>query len=232
MRVLALWRYPVKSMQGEPLDDVEVGDLGLEGDRSYGLRDVATGLVLTARRDPALLLARARHRSDGSVDVFLPDGTVAAGDGALSTWLGKPVHLERAASGLEPTYELDAGQRWDGPPGAFHDDGQVRVSLLGAGTLTGLGDWDLRRFRPNIVVDGEEEDGLVGRRVRLGRAILDVVQPVVRCVMVTRPQPGGIDRDLDVLRTILGERAGTLAVGAVVVEPGMVQVGDEVEVLT
>jgi hypothetical protein len=48
-----------------------------------------------------------------------------------------------------------------------------------------------------------------------------------RCVMVTRPQSGGIGRDLDVLRTINRERDGFLAVGAVVAVPGVVSVGDE-----
>ena len=232
MRVLALWRYPVKSMQGEPLDQVGVGDLGLAGDRAYRVLDPATGLVLTARRHPALLHGAGRHGPDGSIEVLLPDGSVADGDEALSAWLGRPVRLERAGTGVEPTYESDDRERWGGPAGAFHDDGSVRVSLVGTATVGRLGDWDLRRFRPNIVVDGDEEDGLVGRRVRLGSAILDVVQPVVRCVMVTRLQPGGIARDLDVLRTILRERAGTLAVGAVVIRAGTIAVGDEIEVLT
>ena len=48
-----------------------------------------------------------------------------------------------------------------------------------------------------------------------------------RCVMTTRPQPDGIDRDLDVLRTIARERDACLAIGALVTEPGTVRVGDE-----
>jgi len=44
--------------------------------------------------------------------------------------------------------------------------------------------------------------------------------------MTTRPQPGGIERDLDVLRTISRERDGCLAIGALVVQPGAVRVGD------
>jgi uncharacterized protein YcbX len=107
----------------------------------------------------------------------------------------------------------------------------VRVSIVGAGTIRALGEWDVRRFRPNILVDGQDEDALIGCRVRLGGAILDVVQPVSRCVMVTRSQPKGIERDLDVLRTILRQRQGLLAVGAIVVAPGVVREGDEIEVM-
>ena len=87
----------------------------------------------------------------------------------------------------------------------------------------------MRRFRPNVVVDGSGEDELVGRRVGLGSVVLDVVKRIDRCVMVTRPQPGGIERDLSVLKTVLRDSDGLLGVGAVVVEPGEFGVSDEVE---
>ncbi|MDQ4088836.1 MAG: MOSC domain-containing protein, partial [Actinomycetota bacterium] len=90
-------------------------------------------------------------------------------------------------------------------------------------------DWPVRRFRPNVVVDGPGEDELVGRRVGLGSVVLDVVKRIDRCVMVTRPQPGGIERDLSVLKTVLRDSDGLLGVGAVVVEPGEFRVSDEVE---
>ena len=231
MRVVALWRYPVKSMQGERLPEVGVGPLGLDGDRGAGVLDLATGLVLTARRNPPLLDAAAHRRPDGQVEVVLPDGRTACSDEDLSAWLGRPVRLEHASSSAPPTYEDEEQRPWGGPAGAFHDDGNVRVSLLGAETIARLGNWDVRRFRPNIVLEGDDEDALLGCRVRLGGVMLDVVQPVSRCVVVTRPQPDGVGRDLEILRTILRDRAGNLAVGAVVVEPGTVRVGDEIEVL-
>jgi uncharacterized protein len=52
-----LWRYPVKSLQGAPVDRIELGLGGVEGDRQWGIVDVATGKVLTAKRWPALLEA-------------------------------------------------------------------------------------------------------------------------------------------------------------------------------
>ena len=57
--------------------------------------------------------------------------------------------------------------------------------------------------------------------------MLDVVKPVDRCILTTRAQPGGVDRDLDVLRTINKELAGELGVGTMVVAPGRIAVGDE-----
>ena len=231
MRVVQLWRYPVMSLQGDWLDQARLGALGVEGDRTHGILDPATGLVMTGRRSPPLLMAAGRHEPHGGATVVLPDGRAAPGDDVLSAWLGRPVRLVPAASGYEPTFEADGGHTWEGPAGAFHDDGGVRVSLLGIGTIRALGEWDIRRFRPNIVLDGDDEDALIGCRVRVGSAILDVVQPVVRCVMVTRPQPGGIERNLDVLRSIQRVRGGRLGVGALVTEPGTVRMGDEIEVL-
>jgi len=57
---------------------------------------------------------------------------------------------------------------------------------------------------------------------------VSVTDRVPRCVMVTRAQPGGIDVDRDVLRWVHREHGGLLAVGASVVQPGRVRVGDEV----
>ena len=118
--------------------------------------------------------------------------------------------------------------QWQGPRGSFHDSARTQVSLASAATI---GAWDARRFRLNLLTDGGGEDGLVGQRVRVGSAELDVVKRIDRCVMVTRPQFGGVDRDLDVLRTIHRERDGNLGIGLVVRVPGRVVVGDAVEIL-
>jgi uncharacterized protein YcbX len=230
--VAAIWRYPVKSLQGERLDRAVLGPQGVTGDRGWALFDEGTGFGLTARRVPELLFAASRLRPDGGVEVVLPDGTVTADDSVLSAWLGRPVTL-RAAGEVADTrryenpvdVEADADwQPFEGAGGAFHDNADFRVTLVSAATL---GDWDRRRFRANVVLDGAGEDDLAGSRVRLGSAVLDVDRPVTRCVMVTRPQPGGIARDTGVLRTIHRERGGNLAVGGLVLIPGRVAVGDE-----
>ncbi len=234
MRVAELWRYPVKSLQGERLTGAEAGPEGLTGDRQWALFDVGTGFGLTARRVPDLLFLSGRLRTDGHVEVVLPDGTVTSDDAVLSEWLGRPVALRAAADApgerrYENPHEVgEAGEYdWDvfsGARGAFHDSSRTRVSLVSTGTL---GTWDRRRFRANVVLEGAGEDALVGRRVRLGGAELDVVKQVTRCVMVTRPQPGGIGRDNGVLKTIHRRRDGCLAVGALVARAGTVAVGDE-----
>ena len=234
MQVDELWRYPVKSLQGERLTGAEVGPEGLAGDRQWALFDVGTGLGLTARRVPDLLFLTGRLSPDGRVEVVLPDGSVTSEDAVLSDWFGRPVALRAAADAPgERLYEnpAEVGEDdeydWDtfsGARGAFHDSSRIRVSLVSAGTL---GTWDRRRFRANVVLSGEGEDALVGQRVQLGSAELDVVKQVDRCVMVTRPQPGGIGRDNGVLRNIHRQRDGYLAIGALVIRPGTVSVGDE-----
>jgi uncharacterized protein YcbX len=242
MRVVSLWRYPVKSMQGEELEAATIGELGIVGDRQWALVDLGTGLALTARRVPELLFARARlvdtaGDPDGlGVEVELPDGTVTTDDATLSAWLGRAVELRRARTGVTGRYEIaadfedEAGSpwiEWDGPEDTFHDSGRTRLSVLGTASI---GSWDRRRFRGNVLVETDAvnaEQGLLDRRIELGTAVLDVVKPIDRCVMTTRPQPGGIERDLDVLRTINAERQACLGVGTLVVEPGEVKVGDD-----
>ncbi|MCU1606844.1 MAG: hypothetical protein JWP46_3309 [Modestobacter sp.] len=233
LRVLEVWRYPVKSLLGERLEAAELGPEGVTGDRGWALFDRYTGFGLTARRVPELLFAAGRLRADGSAEVVLPDGTVTRDDDVLSAWAGRPVTLRSAdaatgARRYEDPHELDEETTWDpfsGADGAFHDNSDAPVTLVSTGTLGG---WDRRRFRPNVVLGGEGEDALVGGRVALGTTVLDVVRRVPRCVMTTRPQAGGISRDTGVLKAIHRERGGSLAVGALVVRPGSVSLGDEV----
>ena len=226
-----MWRYPVKSMQGEQFDSIDVAEAGLRGDRSWALRDLGTGLTLTARRCPDLLFARGMLIDDRPV-VRLPDGTETAESAALSTWLGRDVELVAAGDGA-PTYEIasdaedEAGSEWrtwNGPGFAFHDSARARVSIIGENTLRA---WPVRRFRPNVVVTGGEEDSLVGSSLRSdGGVVLDVAAQIQRCVMISRPQPDGIERDLDVLRTVNRERDALLGVGALVVSAGRLGVGE------
>jgi uncharacterized protein len=232
MKVLELWRYPVKSLLGERVEAVAVTAAGLDGDRRFALFDVETGLGLTARRAPELLFASAKLDSDGGVDITLPDGSVTRDDSILSAWLGRRVTLRSADSEGSPRYETpidfedEPASRWvsfEGAGGAFHDSAGAQVSLV---TTATIGSWDWRRFRSNVYLDGEGEDAWVGSTVALGNAVLDVGMRIGRCVMTTRPQAGGVERDLDVLRTINRERSGCLSVGALVMQPGSVQVGD------
>lgn len=233
MRVAEIWRYPVKSLQGERMDDVEVDRGGVRGDRGHAIFDATTGFGLTARREPQLLYAAASLGSGGELTITLPDGSVASTDQELSDWLGRDVRLRPAADTGPRRYENvadfeDEDGRWepfDGSRGAFHDSAGASLSLL---SRDSIGAWDARRFRANLLLESGDDSALAGTRVTVGEAQLRVGSAITRCVMTTRPQPGGLERDLDVLRTIHRERGGCLAVGALVRRPGRVRIGDEV----
>jgi uncharacterized protein YcbX len=224
----------VKSAQGEQLSESAVTRLGLAWDRQLAVVDGATGRALTGRREPKLLMLSARV-AGGRALITSPDGAALAGEEELSAWLGRPVRVCRppAEQGPEYDYPLDDEDEsgrwglWRGPAGVWHDSTRARVSIVSTATLR---HWPVRRFRPNVVVDGDGEDDLVGRRIAIGSVVLDVMKRIDRCVMVTRTQPG-IERDLDVLRTVRKERDGFLGVGALVVTPGELRVGDQLTVV-
>lgn len=159
--------------------------------------------------------------------------------GDLSAFLGRDVELVWAgAEGAErPTYEIATDferedevdwMSWQGPTATFHDSAKTAVSLLSTGSI---GAWDRRRFRANLIASGSGEMDLTGATMRIGTVEARSPKRISRCVMVTRPQPGGIDRDLDVLRTINRSTAGDLGLSLVVTTPGVISVGDAVHVL-
>ena len=110
--VEALWRFPVKSMRGELIDEGQVTARGLVGDRVYALVDIDTGKVVSAktvRRFPRMLDCSASFveppRADTDpppVRITLPNGTTVSSDGKgvdgkLSAFFGREVLLARSA---------------------------------------------------------------------------------------------------------------------------------------
>jgi uncharacterized protein YcbX len=246
--ISALWRHPVKSMQGERVKGGELGPSGLPFDRRWGVVDVASGKVLSAKREGKLLEAAARLAGD-AVQVRLPDGDWMAApdpalDKALSDWLGRPVRLEAAPAEGGASYQMNVDATDENseiidlpcPPGTFLD--ALPVHVLTTASLRSMqqkhpdGEWDVRRFRPTALIesdaDGFPEDAWIGSAVRMGEAQLMVVAPTVRCVMTTRAQPG-LDRDLDIVKSVNREHECNLGVYAVVTQPGRVAAGDTVE---
>lgn len=249
VRVHALWRHPVKSMQGERVDEVRIHDRGVVDDRRYGVLDRSTGTILTARRESRLLEARALQTGPELV-VRLPNGETVLGlgagsDAALSAWLGRPVHLQEAGEHSAGTYETNVDPtddesevvEWTGPEGSFVDAAPVHVlttaSLRAMASSSPPHQWDERRFRANVVVaaDGEAfvEDEWVGSTLVIGEVELEVTKPTGRCAMVGRAQPGGLDGDIGMVRALAEQRELRLGIYARVRRPGVVRVGDGVE---
>jgi hypothetical protein len=102
--VKEIWRYPVKSMAGERLQQANVGALGIFGDRGWAIRDEKAGEIRNARKLPALLHCAAVYLREPSgsdvppAQITMPDGTTFRSDSAeasekLSEMLGRPVSI-------------------------------------------------------------------------------------------------------------------------------------------
>jgi uncharacterized protein YcbX len=205
--VAQCWRYPVKSMQGQPRGELSITAAGVDGDRAWAVIDLAANRLLSAKRTAALLGASASDHaielSDGStIALEDPDASVA-----LSRWLTRDVRLATPRPGEQLAYQMtfdppdDAAEYYDipTPEGSFVD--LAPLHLVTTATLAGCAnarpdlDWDVRRFRPNLVIDldGEAfcEVRWSGQAIQVGtQAVLEVVQPAVRCAMPLRAQPG------------------------------------------
>jgi uncharacterized protein YcbX len=278
-KVAELWRYPVKSMQGERLNAAEAGERGLAGDRRWAVVDADSGKVVSAKR-PKLWLTMlecaasyvAEPAPDGeppAVRITLPDGREVTTDdpdrdGLLSEALGRSVTMSSSApdgatyelraldaAGLEapePERITESQVGMFSPPGSFFDTSTLHVvptsSLETLAAAHPDGQWDRRRFRPNVLVDvddppedGFAENGWVGHSLALGAEVqAAVLAPMPRCVMTTLPQRD-LPRDPLILRTLAQrnrqelEGYGSYAcvgVLANVAAGGRVAVGDEV----
>lgn len=129
---------------------------------------------------------------------------------------------------------------FESPPGTYLD--AFPLLVLTTSALKALGDAlpesviDVKRFRPNVVLDtggaaGHPELGWEGKRLRLGEAELELTVGCPRCVMVTRQVGADIPQDRTVLRHIVAELNQNLGIYATVVKPGAVSVGDSAELI-
>lgn len=261
--VVAWWRFPVKSMQGEELNAVRISERGLLGDRAFALVDASDGKVASAKNPkkwPGLFDFRAAFteppQSAGPlppVRITLPDGRMvhseqADRDQVLSAAARRTVALKSAAPAapvLEEYWpDVEGLPRRDTvtdeslPAGTFFDLAVVHV--LTTATLDRLrelypsGRFEVRRFRPNVVVQtppgtsGFVENDWIGRTLLVGDAVrLQVTGPCPRCVMTTLAQ-SDLPADLGILRTAARNNQGHVGIYTCVLQGGSVRRGDTV----
>jgi uncharacterized protein YcbX len=226
-RVAGLWRYPVKSMAGEPLDAVDVSWHGLAGDRRWAF--VQEALVrsgfpwLTIRERPQMGHYRPSFESPDRPDdsrtlVRTPGGeSIDVVDPALAAELGGGVRVIKQDRGVFDVMPLSL----------------ITTSAIGAiGALVDA-ELEFKRFRPNLLIeptgDAEfPEEGWVGSVLRIGDELrMRVDQRDKRCVMVN-VDPATSERDPAILRAIARERQACLGVYGSTARPGRVAVGDPV----
>jgi uncharacterized protein len=265
--VVALWRYPVKSMLGEELHAAEVTERGLVGDRQFALVDRSTGKIAGAKNPrkwgsffdfrAAYVESPRRGARLPAVRLTLPDGTVVRSDQAdleqiLSQALGREVAFAEAQHDGESS-GATAEEYWPDieglefretvtdfelPAGTFFD--LAVVHLLTTATIDRLralypgGRFEVRRFRPNIVVaTGPDDEGFVendwiGRTVAIGDEVrLRITGPCPRCVMTTLPQ-GDLPKDPGILRAAAQHNQANVGVYADVIAAGTTRRGDPV----
>jgi len=260
-RIVSIWRYPVKSMLGEELNSSYVTERGLIGDRVYALVDQETGKVASAKNPKkwgtlfdfhATFIDPLRDVENiPPIRITFPDGTQIFSDqghieDTLSKILGREVSLMKANLD-KPSYE----EYWPDieglaqrekvtdepmPPKTFFDIAVIHI--LTSSTIDHLrelypeGRFEVRRFRPNIVVEstsGEKdfiENLWVGKKMVIGEeTILKITGPCTRCVMTTLPQ-ADLPRDLGILHTVAKYNQVHAGVYASVYRGGTIRRGD------
>ncbi len=258
-QVATLWRYPVKSMQGEELNAADVTTAGLRGDRKFAVVDPATGKVAGAknpRKWPGFLYFRSAYVAPPvvgadlpAVRITMPDGVSATSTDAglaklLSAALGREVTLSAGLAAARAEDLEDASDEvitWEMPSGTFFDSAPLH--LVTTATLDKLrvlypaGRFEPRRFRPNIIIttppgtEGFVENDWVGREIAIGAQVrLRVTMTTGRCVMTTLPQ-GDLPHDRGILRTAAQHNDAQVGVYAEVVAGGRVTRGDAITVL-
>jgi uncharacterized protein YcbX len=203
-----IWRYPIKSMAGETLQSAVLTEAGIEGDRIIQARG-GSGRVVTARTRPLLL----RHHA-----VTGPDGEILIDGQPWNT-----VSVEAAAGPGARLMRSNAADRFDILP----------LLVMTDGAIAAVGH-DRRRFRPNLLiggVTGTAEREWEGRKLRIGDVVIQMVDLRGRCIMTTFDPDTG-KQNLDVLRRVQREFDGVLGLNSAVAVPGVVAVGDAVELIS
>ena len=254
----SLWRYPVKSMGGEAMAESFVGFSGVYGDRCYAFKNSAARKgfpYLNANVQQRMLLYRPQFRyperaarppnlteaaaiapgvtpanaepEDMALDVLTPSGgVVAIDDPALLEMLGEGLRGENRLTLVRSDRALT-----DCRPLSLISLQTVRQVERELGRPV-----DKRRFRSNIYLDlasdeGFAEDGLVGRRLRLGpKALVAVLERDPRCKMISLDPDTG-EHNPEVLRKVAQAHEAFSGVYCAVLVEGVLSVGDSVEVV-
>ena len=250
-RLESVWRYPVKSMRGECVDDVFVAYTGVMGDRVYAISSSSATPEFpwhTNREQEEFVLYHARYKN--------PQSTLkpAAMEAALKELLNPPYPLADAFA-LE--IEIPDGKTLDIEDPTFLDElgdkseGELTLhftqknavdcrplSLFSHQTLSQLGqetgmDLDKRRFRANFYVDWTATDGfyeneLINRRLKVGERLeIMILELDPRCKSIT-VDPDTAETQPRILKHIARKHDGFAGVYAAVLTEGRVKADDAI----
>jgi uncharacterized protein YcbX len=210
MHVQNLWRYPIKSLGGEPQQEAELTPDGVAGDRRVHV-GTPHGPV-TGRTRHSLLTVPGGTSHDGTPLINGIPWTDAAAGALIRRHAGPDARL-RAYSGPERFDVLNLLVATDSA-----------VAELGT---------DVRRLRPNILLAGVPvgaERGWAGKALEIGDALVGILNLRQRCI-VTTIDPDTGEQDVDVLRRIRDQFDSRIALNCWVIRPGSIRVGDPVRLI-
>jgi uncharacterized protein YcbX len=207
LRIDGLWRYPVKTLAGEPLVTAELTAGGIPGDR-----------IVQVHGPEGVRTSRRHHRLLGLKGTLGPDGQPLVNG---HPWRSETaLALVKSAAGDDAWLEAYEGlERFDILPLLVATDGAV--AAFGR---------DVRRLRPNILIGGVTGMGEVhweGAELHIGHTVVRLDSLRARCPMTT-VDPDSLVRDPEVLRDIGRRFGGRLALNAAVARPGVIRVGQPV----
>ena len=255
-KVESLWRYPVKSMRGEDLDEMFVGYPGVYGDRLFAFASSANANgfpFFTGRDQRQMIRYRARFRNpekaarpvnlsdaekhnatplyaapnDLMLDIETPDGKTFA--------INDPALIDNLRANIDEKHQLtllrsDKAMTDCRPLSIF---AVQSAKKLGEETGTSV---DKRRFRANVYLDlnsswGFAEDAFVGKTLRIGpKVVVSVVERDPRCIMITL-DPDTAEKSPAILKAVAQAHEGMAGVYGAVLAEGMIHKGDSVELL-
>ena len=255
-KVESLWRYPVKSMRGEELDEIFAGYPGVYGDRVFAFTSSLSPKgfpFFTGRDQRQMIRYRARFRnpekaarpinlaeaessganpisanaSELMIEVETPDGkTIAIDDPAL---------IDNLRANVDENHQLTLNRS----DKAITDCRPLSIfavqsaKKLGEETGTNV---DKRRFRANVYVDltnaaGFAEDQFVGKTLRIGsKVVVSVLERDPRCMMITL-DPDTAEKTPAILKQVAQAHEGMAGVYGAVLMEGMIRKGDSVELI-
>jgi uncharacterized protein YcbX len=256
--VESLWRYPVKSMRGEELDELFAGYAGVYGDRLFAFESSASPKgfpFFTGREQRHMILYRPRFRN--------PDKATQPINFTEAQKLSPNINpISANVADLMVDVETPDGKTFaiDDPGLIEHlranTDGKHELTLLrsekaitdcrplslfsiqsakGLGEETGL-DVDKRRFRANIYLDlGSSEpfaeDQFVGKSLRIGpKVVVAIVGRDARCMMITL-DPDTAEKSPAILKAVAQTHEGKAGIYSAVLAEGIIAKGDQVELI-
>lgn len=273
--VSGVFRYPVKSMLGEALDQTVLGEAGVPGDRHWAIRDEQRGGIRGGKKLPQLMKFGAVSGA-GAPTITSPDGkTKSASDDDINEWLSAKLEHPVSLWPLVPKEQLEHYRR--GPPDDEDFEAELRavfgrlphepipdltpfIEVLEYESLPGTyfdafplmvmsnqsletmkknnpgSEFDIRRFRPNLLIDcvGDDhpfpEQQWVGKQLLIGEVVLDIAHTCPRCSMVTQPLEE-LSQDAGIMRALVEQAEGNLGVYARVIQSGTVNVEDSARVV-